>query len=179
MQGWTSTLRRGAAIAATAFAAAASAQTGAPGATVFRCPGPPVLYTDSLTPQEAKDKGCREIEGAPITVIQARPPAPPRAANVPANGGAAARPTDSRVDPQAQRARDSDSRRILESELRREEARLAELRTEYNNGEPERLGNERNYQKYIDRTADLKSSVARKESDIAAIKRELSKLPPQ
>jgi len=55
--------------------------------------------------------------------------------------------------------------------------RLAELRREYNNGEPERLGNERNYQKYLDRVADLKSSIARKEADIAAIKRELAKLP--
>jgi len=52
------------------------------------------------------------------------------------------------------------------------------LRKEYNGGQPERLGNERNYQKYIDRTADLKASIARKESDIAAIKRELAKVPP-
>ena len=177
MQGWTSTLC--AAVAGTAFAATAWAQAASPSPTVFRCPGPPVLYTDALTPQEARDKGCREIEGAPITVIQARPPAQPRSVNAPADAGTSARPNDSRVDPQAQRARDSDSRRILENELRREEARLIELRAEYNNGEPERLGNERNYQKYLDRTADLKSSVARKESDIAAIKRELAKLPPQ
>jgi hypothetical protein len=180
MQGWISTL--GCAVAATAFASTALAQSGAPGATVFRCPGPPVLYTDSLSPQEARDKGCREIAGAPITIIQSRPPTPPpppRQVNAPADGGNTARPADARIDPQAQRARDSDSRRILENELRREEARLAELRAEYNNGEPERLGNERNYQKYLDRTADLKSSVARKESDIAAIKRELAKLPPQ
>ena len=38
--------------------------------TVYRCPGPPVLYTDSLTPDEARDRGCRTIEGAPVTVIQ-------------------------------------------------------------------------------------------------------------
>ena len=99
-----------------------------------------------------------------------RPAAPPPAATP--------RPPEARVDPGAQRARDSDSRRILEGELRREEERLAELKREYNNGEPERLGNERNYQKYLDRVADLKSGIARKESDIAAIKRELAKLPP-
>lgn len=52
------------------------------------------------------------------------------------------------------------------------------MKREYNNGEPERMGNERNYQKYLDRVADLKSGIARKEGDIAAIKRELSKLPP-
>jgi predicted lipid-binding transport protein (Tim44 family) len=137
-----------------------------------------VLYTDALSAQEARDKGCRTIEGTPITVIQGRVPAGPRSASAPAAGNAAARPPDSRIDPQAQRARDSDSRRILEGELRRAEEQLDGLKREYNNGEPERLGNERNYQKYLDRTAELKSGVARKESDIAAIKRELTKLPP-
>jgi hypothetical protein len=156
----------------------ALAQVGAPGAAVYRCPGPPVLYTDALSAQEAKDKGCRIIEGTPITVIQGRTPAAPRSTSATPTTNTTARPADSRIDPEAQRARDSDSRRILEGELRREEERLAELKREYNNGEPERLGNERNYQKYLDRTADLKSGVARKESDIAAIKRELAKLPP-
>ena len=146
-------------------------------ATVYRCPGPPVLYTDALSPQEARDRGCRTIEGTPITVIQGRAPAGARPAGGTA-GNAAARPPEARVDPGAQRARDSDSRRILESELRREEERLAEMRKEYNNGEPERQGNERNYQKYLDRVAEMKSGIARKEGDIAAIKRELAKLPP-
>ena len=145
-------------------------------AAVYRCPGPPVEYTDALTAQQARDRGCRSIEGTPITVIQSRPPAPRAAAGVPPAPGA--RPPEARVDPAAQRARDTDSRRILEAELRREEERLSELRKEYNNGEPERQGNERNYQKYLDRVADLKSGIARKEGDIAAIKRELAKLPP-
>ncbi len=157
----------------------AQAQSGATAAVVYRCPGPPVLYTDALSPQEARERGCRSIEGAPITIIQTRPPASAQPAAPAAQGNAtAARPPEARVDPQAQRARDSDSRRILAGELRREEERLAELRKEYNNGEPERLGNERNYQKYLDRVADLKSSIDRKESDVAAIKRELAKLPP-
>lgn len=156
---------------------AVQAQTVAP-AAVYRCPGPPVLYTDTLTPQEARERGCRTIEGTPITVIQGRTPTPRPASGPATAGNAAPRPPEARVDPGAQRARDTDSRRILEGELRREEERLAELRREYNNGEPERQGNERNYQKYLDRVADLKSGIARKESDIAAIKRELAKLPP-
>jgi hypothetical protein len=81
------------------------------------------------------------------------------------------------VDPQAQRSRDSDSRRILEVELRREEDRLAELQKDYNNGEPERRGDERNYQRYIDRVAEMKAAIQRKEADIAALRRELVKLP--
>ncbi len=89
------------------------------------------------------------------------------------------RPGDGRVDPAEQRARDSDARRILEDELRKEEDALAALQKEYNKGEPERQGNERNYQKYLDRTAELKASIARKESDIESIRRELAKQPAQ
>ena len=142
---------------------------------VYRCPGPPVLYTDALSPQEARDKGCRTIEGAPITIVPATKPRPPAPAVA---SGAAAKPGDSnRVDPAEQRARDSDAKRILNDELRREEDKLAQLRRDFNNGEPERNGDERNYQKYLDRVADMKAAMARKEADIAAIKRELGKLP--
>jgi hypothetical protein len=145
-----------------------------PGKTVFRCPGPPVLYTDALTVQEAKDRGCTTIEGAPLTIVQGRKPTPAASGA----GSAAPRSADSKVDPAAQRARDSDSRRILENELRREEEKLAAMRKEFNNGEPERVGGERNYAKYQERVADMRAAIARKESDVGAIKRELSKLGP-
>jgi hypothetical protein len=161
------------------FLALASASGGAfaqseSGKPVYRCPGTPVLYTDSLSAKEAKEKGCTTLEGAPITVI-----ASPRRSAAPSTGAAPAtaspRP-DARVDPNDQRMRDNDARRILELELRREEEALAALKKEYNNGEPERRGDERNYQKYLDRVAELKASLARKESDVAALKRELGKL---
>lgn len=135
---------------------------------VYRCPGNPESYTNLISAQEARDRGCRTIDGAAITVV-----APPRRAPA-----AAAPASGSRVDPAEQKARDSDARRILQDELRREEERLAGLQKEYNNGEPERRGDERNYQKYIERVADLKAQIARKEADIAALRRELSKLGP-
>ena len=145
---------------------------------VYRCPGNPVLYTDSLSPKEARDKGCRTLEGAPITVVQSPKPAARTGTPVPSTvtNTAATRPADQRVDPNEQKARDTDARRILEGELQREEARLTEMRKEFNNGEPERHGDERNYQKYLDRVAEMKAGIARKEADVAAIKRELSKL---
>jgi hypothetical protein len=136
-----------------------------------------VLYTDALSAKEAKDKGCRTLEGQPITVIQAQKPRLAAATTAGASGGAHARSPDSRVDPTEQRSRDTDSRRILEAELRKEEERMASLQKEFNSGEPERRGDERNYQKYIERVAELKASIARKESDIVAIKREIAKLP--
>jgi hypothetical protein len=140
---------------------------------VYRCPGPPVLYTDALTSTEAREKGCRVIEGTPVTVV---PGTRPRAAT-PASGAAASRNGEGRVDPAEQRARDSDARRILTEELKREEDKLAALKKDFNNGEPERRGDERNYQKYLDRVNDMKAAIQRKESDIAAIRRELAKLP--
>ena len=139
---------------------------------VYRCPGPPVLYTDALGAQEARDKGCRTIEGAPITIVQAPPKPRPTVTTT-----AASRPSDSRVDPAAQRARDIDARRILADELKREEDRLAAMQAEYNNGEPERRGDERNFVKYAERVAEMKAALLRKEADIAAIKREIVKLP--
>jgi len=52
------------------------------------------------------------------------------------------------------------------------------LLKEYNNGEPEKLGPEhRNHQKYLDRVAELKASIARNDSDIDGIRRELSRVP--
>lgn len=148
---------------------------------VYRCPGNPVLYTDAISDKEAKERGCRTIEGAPITVISAPPPrARSGGSPVPSTASSTSRPEPTaRVEPNEQRARDSDRRAILSAELRRDEQALSELQREYNNGEPERRGDERNYQKYLDRVAEMKASIARKESDVAAIKRELAKVPSQ
>ena len=140
---------------------------------VYRCPGPPVLYTDALGVQEARDKGCRTIDSAAVTIIQVPRPRVTASAAPPT-----VRPGDTRVDPAAQRARDSDARRILADELQREEDRLKALQSEFNNGEPERRGDERNFAKYAERVASLKATIQSKEADIAAIKREIAKLPP-
>ncbi|HNW61910.1 MAG TPA: hypothetical protein PKJ32_02845 [Piscinibacter sp.] len=145
----------------------AAAQT-----TVYRCPGNVYTSSADISAKEAEAKGCKTIEGAPITVIQGSRPR--TGSPVPASGP---RPADSKVEPAQQRARDGDARRILESELKKEEEQLEQMRKEFNNGEPERRGDERNYQKYLDRVAEMKAAIARKESDIAAIKREISKLP--
>lgn len=149
-------------------AAAASHAQNSP--TIYRCSGN--VYTNDGA--EARAKGCKAMEGGNITVVQGTRVNPPvRVANAPQ---AAANPGQ-RVDADGQRARDSDARDILESELKKAQARQAELLKEYNNGEPEKLGPEhRNHQKYLDRIAELKTSIARNESDIAGIKRELGRV---
>ena len=164
-------LRCGPLLLAALLGATAQAQTA--GSVVYRCPGKPVLYTDAISSKEAKDRGCTVLDRPPITVIQS---SKPRSA-VSLAAGASGAPPVVRIDPTEQRARDSDARRILDAELRREEERLAAMKIDFNNGEPERRGDEKNYQKYLDRVADMKSALARKESDIAALKREIAKQP--
>ena len=154
---------------AAALSAGAAAQAATDGQTMYRCPGNE--YNNTLSAKDAKDKGCKTIEGAPITIIQSNKP------RGPTTPVASSGPVGTRVDPADQRARDNDARRILEAELKREEDRLAAMRTDYNNGQPERQGNEKNYQKYLDRVADMKTALARKESDILALKREIAKQP--
>ena len=131
-------------------------------------------YTNSLT--DPKARGCKQLETGNVTVVQGTRPGGGQ------NGVKLAAVTPSstspgqRVDATDQRARDADAKGIMESELRRAEARKTELALEYNNGEPEKRGDEaRNYQKYLDRVAELKANLARIDSDIAGIRRELGR----
>ena len=155
---------------------------------IYRCEGiaggPPEYINNA---KDAQARNCKTMTGGNITVVQGTAPAPVAvaAAAAPAPRApvrvAAASPSGGtpRTDNSAeQRARDSDSRAILESELKKAEAKLAEQQKEYNNGEPEKQGIEgRNYQRYLDRVADMKDSIARHQSDVAGLKREISRLP--
>jgi hypothetical protein len=123
--------------------------------------------------RDAQARGCKQIEGGNVTVVQGTPASRPAAVRV----ASAVQAAPSSSNPE-QRARDSDTRAILEAELRKAELRLAEQQKEYNNGEPEKQGIEgRNYQRYLDRVAEMKESITRHESDIAGLKREISRLP--
>lgn len=137
---------------------------------IFRCGNE---FTNNEA--DAKARGCRPVQGGNLTVVQTQRPA--ATASAPARV-ATAPSSNPRVDSSAQRARDADARAIFEAELRKAEARQVQLLAEYNNGEPERRGDEaRNYQKYLDRVAELKANIARNDSDIAGLKRELARLP--
>ena len=145
---------------------------------IYRCGNE---YTNQIKGRS----GCKAVEGGNVTVVRGTAPAATQSAPVvrssssssdaPAAPRVASVPAAPRIDTPDQRARDSDAKAILEQELRRAESRQAELKKEYNNGEPERQGNERNYQKYLDRVAEMKASIARNQSDIDGIKRELGR----
>jgi hypothetical protein len=144
---------------------------------VYRCPGNAYTSSNDISAKQAEERGCKVLAAQPVSIVQSSRPAASGPAAPRAGTPVPPRP-DAKVDPGAQRERDNDARRILESELKREEEKLAALQKDYNNGEPERRGDERNYQKYLDRVAEMKAAIARKEADLAAIKRELAKLPP-
>ncbi len=145
---------------------------------IYRCDGNE--YTNNAS--TAAQRGCKLVEGGNLTVVSNAPrkpaaPAGERVASASPAGSTA--PAPSRIDTSEQRSRDSDSRAILESELKKVEAKQAELLKEYNNGEPEKRGPElRNNQMYIDRVAEMKAQIARNDSDIAGIKREIGRTAP-
>ena len=111
-------------------------------------------------------KGCKRIETDAVNSVPF-----PRAAAPAARSGTAAKNEGG-----AQRARDTDRRRILQEELSSEEKKLVELRKEFNSGEPERRGDEKNYQKYLDRSEKLKADVTRSESNVESLRRELANI---
>jgi len=133
---------------------------------IYRCGNE---YTNTVQPGQ---KGCKLLEGGNVTVVQR-----PRASDM-VRLASASQAGEAPRAREEQRARDADARQILEAELRKAEARQAELHAEYNNGEPEKMGPEfRNHQKYLDRVADLKASIERNESDMAGLRRELGRYP--
>ncbi|MET0323310.1 MAG: DUF4124 domain-containing protein [Duganella sp.] len=165
-------LQRGAlALLALGAVQAASAQ-----GVIYKCtpPGGSVEYTDIKRGSycKAMDLPGTVIEAPPRRATPARQGAQPAAAAAPL----AVPGTFPRVDNAEQRARDADRRAILEDELKSEQQKLAQLRAEFNNGAPERRGDERNYAKYQERTATLRDSVSRSEKNVEALKREIANI---
>lgn len=124
-------------------------------------------------------KGCKRLDVQPILTVPAT--RQPRSNSQPANEDRVSVSPASfpRVDRETQRVRDSDRRRILEDELRAEEERLARLKAEYNNGEPERRGDERNFALYRDRVQRLQEDIGRSETNVSSLRRELALLRTQ
>jgi hypothetical protein len=161
------------------FAAVSASFSANAQAEIYRCEreGGIVEYTNIAG---TSGKQCRKVDTPIATVIPA--PKLPAAAAAPSASrnpaGQAAAATNSggfpKVDDSTQRSRDSDRRRILDDELGKEQQKLASLKKDYNGGEPERRGDERNYEKYQDRVKKLKDDIGRSESNVESLKRELN-----
>ena len=154
-----------------AFTAAGTAyaqQSG--GGTVWRCleqDGKP-HYTNIKKETEGKQQ-CTVVTRE-VSVVSAPAQAPQRTA-------AARTPSDfPRVDRDTQRARDDGRRKILEDELSSEEKGLSDAKAKLAEQESLRNGDEKNYQRVLDRLKPYQDAVDRAERNVAALKRELSSL---
>lgn len=118
-------------------------------------------------------KGCKKIDLAGVTVIAAprRTPVIATTASVKPSSNSGDFP---RIDSTTQKTRDNDRRQILLDELKTEEGKLSGLKKDFNGGEPERLGDERNFAKYQERVGAMKEDIGRTEKNIEALKREIS-----
>ncbi|MEB0011179.1 DUF4124 domain-containing protein [Glaciimonas sp. Gout2] len=136
------------------------------------------LCVDAQGTREYKNtgdtKGCKKVDLPPLSVASS--PRPAVGSNA-ANKSSPVTPPDfPKVDGGTQKTRDNDRRQILQDELKTEQQKLADIEKVYNNGVPERQGNERNYAKYQDRVASMKDDLARTQKNIEALNRELSNL---
>ncbi len=137
-------------------------------ADVFKCVGPDghVTYTND----KSNARGCKTLSSEmPVSSVPGPAAAPAKPAN--AGGGFPS------VSGDQQKARDGERRRILEAELDTESKSLEAARKALAEGEAVRLGDERNYQKYLDRIQGLKDNVSLHERNVDALRKELSKLP--
>jgi hypothetical protein len=122
-----------------------------------------VLYTN----QKNTGKSCTVL--SQDQAVSSVPPtrAAPRSAN----------PADfPRVDGEQQRNRDTDRRKILEHELATEQEILDKARKDLTDQEAIRNGDEKNYERVLERLQPYKDSVALHERNIEALNRELGNL---
>ena len=95
---------------------------------------------------------------------------PGRAANTPSPAGFP------KVNGDVQKARDNDRRRILEQELATEQNNLEQAKKELADQEAIRTGDERNYQRVLDRLQPFKDKVSLHERNLEALKKEIGNL---
>ena len=134
-------------------------------ADIYKCVGADgqVMYSNM------PEKNCKRLSLDPIPSSLAAAAARP-AAKTPSPA------TFPKVEENAQKARDNDRKRILESELEAEQKNLEQAKKDLAEQEATRSGGERNYQKVLDRLQPLKDKVALHERNIEAVQKELSRL---
>ncbi len=126
---------------------------------VYRCG---TEYTNDAV--RAKQEKCKLLEnGAVVTV-----PVHKRTMEVtkPANRTLSLSKTKNAEQEVLQRQRDSDAKLIIEAELKKTEAHLADLRKQYSG---------LSSQQDVDRKLAIKQQIVRAEADVASLKRELKR----
>jgi hypothetical protein len=146
---------------------AAAGIVGTAHADIYKCVDPSghVTYTN----QKTADKGCSLLsKDQAVSTVPASKPAAKAATPSPAGFP--------KVDGDTQKKRDGDRRTILETELETEQKNLEQAKKELTEQESVRLGDEKNYQKMIDRLQPYKDKVALHERNVEALKKEIANL---
>ena len=115
-------------------------------------------------------------KGAKLVRCFSDPVAKPATAPQESKPQAGAREGFPKVDGETQKKRDDERRRILETELATEQQQLEEAKQKLAEQEAVRTGDERNYQRFLDRVQPFRDTVANHERNIEAIRREISNL---
>lgn len=164
-----------------------AALNGAPalakGTDMFVCTSP-----DGIRTYQNSDSGdgCVPLNLNPITVVPTSKATTPGSSSKSADDGGYSGGGSSGKSSRRSAANDSrtsadfnakdDRTKILQEELRVEESKLRSLQDEYKGGQPDRLGNEKNYQKYLDRTSRLDKEIKVTTENIQILKAELIRL---
>lgn len=160
------------ATAALAFASGAHGQS-----TVWRCTESDGRAHYTNIKKETEGKTCQVVTRE-VSVVSGNPlaaaPAATRASGTQA--ATATPPNFPRVDRETQRSRDDSRRKILADELATEEKGLLEAKSKLTEQESVRHGDEKNYQRVLDRLKPYQEAVERHERNVAALKREMSNI---
>ena len=70
-----------------------------------------------------------------------------------------------------------EQREQLQNKIAEEETQLNEVKSEYKDGMPDRLGSERNYQRYLNRVDRLREEISAREKNLELMKNDLGKMP--
>jgi len=127
-----------------------------------------------FTNVKSEAAGCKPMNLPPMSTVPAPKPATagkPAASSSSASGG-----DFPKVDPSTQQQRDNGRRKILEQELSNEEKLLEQARRDLAEQEATRLGNERNYQRVLERLEPFKKKVALHEGNVANLRKEIGAL---
>ena len=81
-----------------------------------------------------------------------------------------------RISENTQKTRDDERRRILEQEIADETKQLAQAKEQLAAQEAVRNGNERNYERFLERVQPYRDAVATHERNLESIKREIANL---
>lgn len=133
-------------------------------ADVYKCLDDDGHVTYTNTKPSAKAKCTMLSRDQRVSTV------PGRAANTPSPAGFP------KVDGDTQKARDNDRRKILEQELAAEQKNLDQAKKELSEQEAIRTGDERNYQRVLDRLQPYKDKVAVHERNLEALKKEIGNL---